>query len=127
MACHKVDALFRLPLLMRVQVRTGQEARCDLGPRAPVASNKASDIVPALSIPLFPGIADETPNLVQTCGIPESMNTLVLTWEKASQINSKKISLSLSCVRSGKASADCSYSTIYFLTVDLETLYVLAS
>src|SRR6476646_8333139 len=70
MAGHKVNTLFHLALLVRIDLGASEYPVGKACDHPLLASEEASDIVAKSSVPLFPTVTDETPHLVKASSIP---------------------------------------------------------
>src|SRR5262249_23639108 len=66
----EINALFCLSLFVRKNFRTADDPICNAPQRTRFAAEEVANIVPEAAIPFFPGVANETADLVQARGIP---------------------------------------------------------
>jgi hypothetical protein len=70
MTRHKVDALLRLALLMRINLRAAQQPVGDVLDRARVAAKETAEIVAKPPVPFFPTVPGKAAHLVKPRCVP---------------------------------------------------------
>src|SRR4051812_20081883 len=73
-AGDEIDALFRLAILVSIDLRAANEAVGKAAQRAFFRAEERSDIVAETPVPFLPAIADKTADLIKPGGIPRLGN-----------------------------------------------------
>ena len=76
MRCDEVDALFRFPVAMTIDVGACQKSLRQCSGVSVVASQEGAHVVSEVPVPLLPMISEETADLVEAGGIPSLGNQL---------------------------------------------------
>ena len=70
MTSHEIDALFRLPFPVGIEVWTSQQPRRQSRHQPVVAAQEPPHVVTKLAIPFAPGVTHETAHLIQPARVP---------------------------------------------------------